>query len=467
MAEPTPIEKARSLIYQGNIEAGRNALIEVLNGEFFHPEALMMLGATFIGQGMHGLGAVISSAAIDAKMAANGKPYPEALMNLGAAFRAEGHRQHAEIALRESLLHETIVRHRAELLVNIAGLYVNEGNPEKAIELCNQALQEDPTFPGARAQRGMAHLELRHWREGWKDWLATYETGDRKRREYGTPVWDGSPGKRLICWGEQGIGDEIYYANCLPDLIAKSEGVIFDCHPRLVKLFERSFPEITVHGTRKHLTGMDWIRDSGAQAAVSIADLPGFFRNDESDWDGKAYLHPASVAEGPAVKGENLRIGLSWAGGSKKTKTAYRCVPLMELEPILRAVPNAHWFSLQYTENGPIESAAKEVCEFEEATGIHIAHFPGWVECFDYDRTASFVSSLDLIITVCTTIHHLGGALGVPTWTMVPTRASWRYGVRGDTLPWYGSAKLFRQEKDGDWSQPIERIIEDLKRAYL
>jgi hypothetical protein len=183
--------------------------------------------------------------------------------------------------------------------------------------------------------------------------------------------------------------------------------------------------------------------------------LFAWFRNKDEDWgDGAAYLKAMPMA---VSRSNGMRIGVSWSGGTKRTRVDLRTLPLEQLELVLKAKPDAQWFSLQYT-----PEAARAVCALEEETGIRISHFPGWVETYDYDKTASFVSSLDLIVTVCTTIHHLGGALGVPTWTLVPSRPSWRYMVKGERLPWYNSVRLFRQERDGDWRDPINRVAQEL-----
>lgn len=444
-------------IVKGDIDAGIQKLSLFLNGDFFNDEALFMLGAALQSKGMNGLSAVLTSAAIDARTA-RGKPFPEALMNLGSAYKAEHLNDTAARIWADALKHETLPRERAKIMTNISGLYVNEGDPEKAIEWCDKALLADPKCHGAAAMRGLACLELGRWREGWEGWSHTYATGDRNRRTYGgLPPWDGSPGKHVIAWGDQGVGDEIFYASCLADLSRVCRKVTLDCHPRLPALFSRSFPEMTVHGDRKNLSELLWMHDCDAEMAVCLADLPGHFRG-KGEWDGAAYLKAAPDASIPAAyvlaAKKSPRIGLSWTGGTKRTRTDLRSLPLDALEPILRARPDAQWFSLQYTPD-----AARQVCELEERTGIRIAHYPGWVECFDYDRTASFVASLDLVITVCTTAHHLAGALGVPVWTMVPSRPSWRYQLRGERLPWYRSALLFRQEQDGDWDGPIERIV--------
>jgi tetratricopeptide (TPR) repeat protein len=452
------LEEGRVYAARGETDAAIRKLSEALNEDFYQDEALFMLGAVFIGSGMNGLGAVLTSAAVDAR-AVKKRAFPEALMNLGAAYKAEHQNETAERIWKDALKHETLPRERAKILCNLSGLFVNEGRPEKAIPYCDEALREDPNNYGARANRGVACLELGRWKEGWDGWRATLKTGDRQTKSYpGVPEWDGSPGKTVIVWGDQGVGDEIFYAWCLKDMAKVCRKVIFDCHPRLESLFKRTFPEFEVHGTRKDLTTVPWVEHCGAEAAVGLADLPYHFRSD-GGWGGTPYLRAAEVPELTYKSTDRpLRIGISWTGGSKRTRTDLRSMPLDIMEPIIRAKPEAQWFSLQYT-----PEAAREVCRFEEKTGIRIAHYPGWVECNDYDRTASFVASLDLIITVCTTVHHLGGALGIPTWTLVPSRPSWRYGVRGDTLPWYGSARLFRQEKDGDWSGPVERIAEELR----
>lgn len=455
----SPFEEGRALAARGEVDPAIQKLSEALNGDFFHDETLFMLGGLLLAKGMNGLGAVITSAAIDAR-ATKGKPFPEALLNLGGAYRAERKHDIARKVWEDALRHETVPSEISKILTNMAGLYINEGCPEKAIPICDEAIRIDPSNAKARVQRGMGCLELGRWAEGWDGWRHTHISGDRPLRNYpGIPEWDGAPDKTVIVWGDQGLGDELFFAACLKDMERFSKRVILDCHPRLDKLLQRSFPNLEVHGTRKDLTALSWLEGCDADASVALADLPYFFRKN-GEWDGAPYLI-ADTGARPKVR----RIGLSWAGGSKQTKADYRSVPLLALRPVIEAVPEAEWYSLQYTENGPLANAAKEVCEFEEKTGIRIAHYPGQVECYDYDRTASFAASLDLIVTVCTTVHHLGGALGVPTWTLVPSRPSWRYGIKGETLPWYGSARLFRQETDGDWSGPIERIAAELRRA--
>ena len=90
---------------------------------------------------------------------------------------------------------------------------------------------------------------------------------------------------------------------------------------------------------------------------------------------------------------------------------------------------------------------------------------PHWQDALDdYDETAAMVCALDLVISVCTAVIHLTGALGKPVWIMVPAVAEWRYLHSGETLPWYPSARLFRQTEVGRWQDVISRVGEQLSR---
>ena len=337
-----PLDEAKVLISRGDLAPAIQILSQFLNNDFWHDEALMMLGACHIAVGNNGLGAILSSAAVDARQAKKDKPFPEALLNLGSAYKAEHDNENAGKVWFDALRHETAPSERAKIMVNIAGLFVNEGDPERAVTWCDRAMKEDPRCAKAHVQRGMACLELGRWREGWDGWRYTYAAGDRQRKRYGTlPEWDGAPGKHVIVYGDQGIGDEIWGAACLADMQKKCRKITLDCHPRLEALFRRSFPEIEVHGTRKDLSELPWLAGSDAEAHTCLADLPGYFRND-GEWDGRPYLE-AEKQPWPTAS----RIGISWSGGTKRTRNDLRSLPLAALEPILRAQPDARWFSLQ------------------------------------------------------------------------------------------------------------------------
>jgi hypothetical protein len=74
------------------------------------------------------------------------------------------------------------------------------------------------------------------------------------------------------------------------------------------------------------------------------------------------------------------------------------------------------------------------------------------------------VSALDLVISVCTAVVHLGGALGKPVWVMAPFSPEWRYGIAGEKMLWYPSVKVFRQPRYGKWEPVIAGVANELRR---
>jgi tetratricopeptide (TPR) repeat protein len=460
MTGNTLFEQAVVHIDRQEMDLAASCLVGHLNTAFHDDRALMMLGAVLLQKGQHGLSAALTHRAIDIRRATMGKPYPEALGNLAAAFKAENKLGPAEELWNLALEVEEIPHERAKILSNLSGCHINEGRPERAIAYLDEALSIRPDLLSAQYNRGLAHLEAGNWRQGWIDYHAGFASGDRRTRRYrDIPEWDGSPGQRVIVWGEQGVGDEILFASCLPDLIAVSKRVIFDCHPRLVETFRRSFPGIEVHGTRKIQGELDWLDEVEADASVCLSSLPMYFRNRDEDFPGRRFLK-ASREKMPFLwTPRGKRIGIAWAGGTKKTRQDLRSVPLEQWLPVLRAI-DAHFFSLQYT-----ASAAREVCELEEKTGIRVKHYPGLVECKDYDRTISFAASMDLVITVCTAMHHAANAVGTPTWTLVPSKPAWRYGSKGEL--WYRETNRFFRQAEGETWEPVMARVADALREHF
>lgn len=380
--------------------------------------------------------------------------------NLGFIYKNENWEKKAEqmfLLAIENFPKGVDSKELATMYNNLATLYVNNGTPEKAIEYCNQALKYEPDNRHAVWNRALAHLEAGNWALGWEDHEAGFRGDDnplkspkRKEKDYGCPRWDGSPGKTVVVYGEQGLGDEIMFASMLPDLEKVCKKVIYDCHPRLMQIMRESFPNIDVYGTRKD-TEMAWPALYEIDAKVAIGSLGKWFRNKSEDFPKTPYL---SVPAAP-IPGSRPKIGISWKGGYKSTRKDLRSVTLDQLLPILQL--DADFYSLQYT-----KGADKEIQEFTERTGIVIHHDQQMID--NYDQTAGFIQGLDVVVSVCTSIIHLSGSLGVPCWCLTPSRPAWRYGVKGD-MPWYESVRLYRQKGD-DWDSVINKIKGDLCKQF-
>jgi len=239
----------------------------------------------------------------------------------------------------------------------------------------------------------------------------------------------------------------------------QADSCIIDCCVKLETLFQRSFPMARIM-TSDQDEPCDWINDVDVDYQISVADLPLYYRTGWELFPRQPYLI-ASEDKTQYWKqkldalGGTLNVGISWVGGVQQTRRHWRSFALQTLLPIL-SQQDINFISLQYTD------CVDEIENFESNNGIKVHHWQQAID--DYDETAALVNALDLVISVQTAIIHLAGALGKPAWVMVRNNPEWRYGSKGEDMPWYGTIKLFRQQQFGEWVDVVERVSEALKQ---
>ncbi|MGH8630570.1 MAG: hypothetical protein ACREU7_07375, partial [Burkholderiales bacterium] len=125
------------------------------------------------------------------------------------------------------------------------------------------------------------------------------------------------------------------------------------------------------------------------------------------------------------------------------------------LAPLLKA-PGVAFVNLQYTD------ARADLARLHDDHGVSVLH---WQEAIDdYEETAALVCALDGVISVCTALVHLTGALGRPAWVMAPHCPGWRYLIAGRN-PWYPSVEVFEQPEPGDWDSVLRAVQQRLATA--
>jgi tetratricopeptide (TPR) repeat protein len=343
-------------------------------------------------------------------------------------------------------------------------LYQELGRLPEAFAEYDRALALRPDFPLAAFHLGMARLLTGDFERGWEGYDLRRLSSEHPVTAADVPRWDGAPlaGRSILVTREQGLGDEIMYASMLPELLARARACIVECDPRLLALFRRSFPAATFFGTEPGGGLPAAVARQSIDVRTEAGSLPRLLRRQAADFprhDGYLKADPQKVAqwrERLAALGPGLKIGIAWTGGVPRTRQALRSLELDQLLPVLRT-SGARFVSLQYTGDARDDLDALRIRH-----GIDVAHWPEAIA--DYDQTAALVCALDLVVSVCTSLVHLGGALGQPVWVLVPVGPEWRYGAAGESMPWYPSVRLFRQAAYREWELPIARVGAELRR---
>lgn len=339
-----------------------------------------------------------------------------------------------------------------QAIANKGLCHLRLAEPAKCLELSKKALGFEPKLTSALQNKALANLMLRNWKEGWKGFYDTIGIESRKQKDYGAQEW--KPGVKpgsIVVYGEQGVGDEIMYASCIEDLLRDGFEVILDVDERLESLFKRSFPDCTVYGDR-FKPGSRVIDNHKPRYQAAIGQLPHQYRNKENSFPGKPYLSPnreyaAMWSARQDMKIHKNRVGIAWSGGLRNTGKTRRTI---DKEIISMFVdPRDVVTCLDYKPVDP--SYVRRLGLLYEERDVKKGG--------NIDYLTAIVSTLDYVVTPCNTLVYIAGALGVPCFVLVPAEPSYRYHAEGN-FPWYKSVHLHRQKPGEPWTQACQRLKE-------
>jgi tetratricopeptide (TPR) repeat protein/ADP-heptose:LPS heptosyltransferase len=339
------------------------------------------------------------------------------------------------------------------------------GNFEVALKYLNEALSIQPRDANLHMQRAQINLLLGNFAEGWAGYAFRGLAYTRQYRVLPFVKWSGQDlaGKCIVVLAEQGLGDQVMFASCLPDLLALGPSrVVVEVIARVAPTIARSFPECEIIHTKQDKK-MAWATTIGeVDYFIPLGDLPQKFRPSQDSFPGKAYLKadPDRVAywrQKLEATGPRPWIGVSWRGGLQATRKVLRSMSPAELAPMTTAI-NATWISLQY---GSVEEDLKIAAE----ANVALTH---WNESIaDLDEFAALIEALDCVVTVCNTTVHYAGALGKKVLVLAPQFPEWRYGLNTTHMPWYPDARVLRQPSHNDWPGVINEAILCLKDIFV
>ncbi len=384
--------------------------------------------------------------------------YAPAVNGLGVTLQKQGDDVAAKAAFERAL---TLKPDFVEALNNLGHLHHRNCRLDAAAEHFRRAIALRPDY--AEAHRNLAHVLLLQgdFKDGWAEYEWRWRCRDfpSERRPFRAPMWSGQPlrGKTLVVWGEQGVGDEVHFAEMVPDLVDAAARVVVECERRLVPLFRRSFPAAKCVA-RATPPAPETAR--GVDYQIPIGSLGRWLRQDAARFPKRrSYLQadPAlriKLRDKYLAGGGDKLVGVAWISrnpevGGDKSMALAALTPLAE-------VPGVRLVDLQY---GDMVSERRA---FARDTGKEIVHDDAVDQLADMDAFAAQVAAMDLVISVSNTAVHVAGALGVPTWAMLNAVPLAVWMREGDGSPWYPSVRLYRQTTAGAWADVVRRVERDL-----
>lgn len=332
---------------------------------------------------------------------------------------------------------------RAAAHNNLGRALLNLPAPEAALACFERAQALAPQQAEIRYNRALTLLGLGRLAEGWQAhdarWDLAQPPSPRRGFDGVVPRWDGSKlaGRRLLLHAEQGFGDTLQFIRFART--ARRAGRTRDG----TVMLEAPMPLQRLFGCLLGDGGIDEMVAPNAVIAkpdvqLPLLDLPRVLEIALHELGAEVpYLQATACRAGPP------RIGVVWAGNPAHSNDRRRSLPPAILRRLIEGSP-ARFVSLQ-------------VGAAVQAVGHH-----GLLDALpaprDFLETAERIMALDLVITVDTSVAHLAGALGAPTWVLVPFVPDWRWGFRGTSTPWYPTMRLFRQPSPGNWAGVCDAV---------
>ena len=323
-------------------------------------------------------------------------------------------------------------------LMNLAIILETLGRFGESQSIAREAHMLDPTDELAGGLYADALIRDSQWREGWPLYIR-YHHGLERLRQF-IAEWPGPAvslaGKRLLVIEGGGFGDNILFLRWLPRLAALGAHVTYVAPSTLVPLVAANADALGIRAVIPNLRGDAAIRPADYDYFVPLLALAHRFNLTVADlyWTGPYLTVPPAKASIRDVYGEALTptVGLCWKAGEGAYPMRFRSLAEPQIRRLLAAT-NVRWVSLQYDERPPDGLSPR----------IDQPAIADWLD------TAAILANLDLVVTVDTGVAHLGGAMGIPTWVMLPGRCSWPFLLSRDDSPLYPSVRLFRNGRVG------------------
>ena len=351
----------------------------------------------------------------------------------------------------------------AEAYSNKGNALVLLGRPQEAMQCFDQATAINPDYVDAYWHKGLLQLNHGDYQNGWQNYEARWFKSNPLQFQFSEiprlESLENISGKRVLIWGEQGLGDTLQFCRYIKPLFQQGAIITFKVQAPLIKILG------SLSSNCKLVSNIldEEIQQFDFQSP--LLSLPLLFNTEINSVPAEIpYLTigplEQEVCPIELKDSERLKVGLIWNGGFRAEHPELWTVNKrrnIELDQIaaLRDVQGVDFYSLQ--KGDPAES---------ELTARKELVWPELINCIellnDFSDTAAVMESLDLIISVDTSSAHLAGALGKPVWILNRYDSCWRWLKGREDSPWYPTAKIYQQKHPGNWDEVIVRVKADL-----
>ena len=433
-----------ALVEDGKIDEAIESYRHALSLRADHIEAHLNLGAALAAQRRFDEAFAAQRRAIEINPG-----HSNARRHFGVALQEAGRFEEAEKALRKAI---ALDPRNAEAYNNLGTLLDTQGRLDASLDAHRTALTLRPDNSDAHMGFGMTLLLHGRYEEGFREY--EWRRRNKKPSPYAAvPEWDGSDlcGRTLLLHTEQGFGDTIQFMRYVPPVAALNGKVIVEVQAGLARLFQQTLPDVEIVPRGTPLPGYDLqfplmsLAMLTGTAPHSVPNAIPYLRADLERAEHWRARLPANT----------FNIGIVWQGNPAGAIDRGRSIPLAAFAP-LAAIEGISLISLQ--KNFGLE-------QLEALPGsMPVSTLPD-----DFDEgpdafldTVAVMMSLDLVVTSDTSIAHVAGALGRPTWVFLKHRPDWRWMLAREDSPWYPTARLFRQPAPGDWEGAVGAAAKEL-----
>jgi len=279
------------------------------------------------------------------------------------------------------------------------------------------------------------------------------------KKKYDYPNWDGSYCQNLVVWGEQGVGDHIFYGALVDKLIKLAKNIILEVDKRLIKLFQDYFSYKKIYNIKVLDINNNFEVHNEKKKFIPIASLPSLLLSDNlDDWNiSSPFLFSENNKNQNFVSNSsNLKIGISWK--SFNLDEQHRSINFADFINVFKDL-NCSIYNLQFGNiDDELNFLKEKKISFSFDSSIDYKN--------DLNSVSALIKNLDLIVTAQNTVAHLSCALGKKTLVLLPLNGRWMYGRQPSTCKWYPSARLIRSKNINSWSDVLNKLRLILKTEY-